>query len=256
MESKVTVITGGSAGIGAALARELYQAGHSVVIAARRKDALESLVSELGERAIGVPTDVTRRSDVERLRDAAIAKFGRVDVWVNNAGRGISRPVLEPTDADFDEMMLVNVKSALYGIQAIVPYFIERDAGHLLNVSSFLGRVPVATRRSAYNAAKHALNALSANLRMDLREAHPNIHVALVMPGLVSTEFARNALGDTGAPPPPASIRMGVQTPEEVASVIHDVIENPVPEVYTNPASAQLTRSYYNDVAAFEAGKE
>ena len=133
-----------------------------------------------------VPTDVTRRADVERLRDRAIEAFGHVDVWVNNAGRGITKPVLELTDDELDQMMTVNVKSALYGMQAIVPHFIARGRGQIVNVSSFLSRVPFATFRSAYNAAKAALNALTANARVDLARAHPGIHVTLVMPGLVS----------------------------------------------------------------------
>src|ERR671932_1694461 len=175
-QSKVIVITGASAGIGAALARHLGGAGHALALAARRGEALQAVARESGERAIAVVTDVTRRADVERLRDEAIGVFGRVDVWVNNAGRGISRPVLELTDADFDEIMAVNVKSALYGMQAIVPHFIERGAGHVINVSSFLSRVPMATIRSGYSASKAPLNTLTANLRMDLAAAHPDIH--------------------------------------------------------------------------------
>jgi NAD(P)-dependent dehydrogenase (short-subunit alcohol dehydrogenase family) len=77
--------------------------------------------------------------------------------------------VLDLTDEDFDQMMVVNAKSALYGMQAIVPHFKERGAGHLINISSALGRVPFASYRSAYSAAKAALGSLTANLRMDLR---------------------------------------------------------------------------------------
>jgi len=89
---------------------------------------------------------------------AALAKFGHIDVWVNNAGRGISRLVSELTDEDIDEMMLVNVKSALYGMQAVLAHFGERGSGRIINVSSMLGRVPFAPIRSAYPASKHALN--------------------------------------------------------------------------------------------------
>jgi short-subunit dehydrogenase len=159
------------------------------------------------------------------------------------------RPVLELTDADFDTMMAVNVKSALYGIQAIMPHFKERGSGHIINVSSFLGRVPAAAFRSAYNAAKHALNALTANLRMDLRAEYPNIHVSLVMPGAVSTEFHTNALHS------PEELRplINAQTPEEVATVMIDVIDHPRPEAYTNPVvQMPQVQRYYADVAAFE----
>src|SRR5688572_22171352 len=164
----VVVITGASAGIGAALARELVSRGARVVLSARTPETLRAVAASLGDAAHAIPADVTRRADVERIRDEAVTAFGRIDVWVNNAGRGISRPVLELTDDDVDEMITVNVKSALYGMQAVVPYFMAQGRGHLINVSSFLGRVPLASPRSAYSAAKAALNSLTTNLRMDL----------------------------------------------------------------------------------------
>src|SRR4029077_16181756 len=128
-------------------------------------DALQRVAAEISSPTHVVTADVTRRADGERIRDEALRAFGRVDVWINNAGRGILRPVLELTDDDVDEMFAVNVKSALYGMQAIAPHFIARGRGPRINVSSFLGRVPIATPRSAYNAAKAALNSLKANLR-------------------------------------------------------------------------------------------
>src|SRR5262245_48789989 len=193
MSSKVIVVTGASAGIGAAIAKKLGAEGHAIVLAARREDELEEAAKASGERALAVTCDVTRRADVERLKARALETFGHVDVWINNAGRGITRSVLDLSDEDVDAMMAVNVKSALYGMQAIVPHFMERGEGHLLNVSSFLGRVPVAAVRSAYSAAKAALNSLTTNLRMDLARTYPNIHVTLVMPGIVLTDFSKHA---------------------------------------------------------------
>ncbi|MFL5561684.1 MAG: SDR family oxidoreductase [Gemmatimonadaceae bacterium] len=274
-DRKVVVITGASGGIGAALARLLGSAGQDVVLAARRAGELAAVARDSGDAALAVTTDVTDRRSVEALRDRAIAHFGHVDVWVNNAGRGITKPALQLTDADFDDMMTVNVKSVLYGMQAIAPHFVERGAGHIINVSSFLGRVPLASIRSAYNAAKAAVNALTANVRADLAVSHPGIHVSLVMPGLVATDFARNALGNTAGnasgsvsgsasgsavatpiPTPPRSAPGAAtpQTAEEVAAVIAGVIANPVAEVFTNPASAEIARRYFEDVAAFERG--
>jgi short-subunit dehydrogenase len=247
-EMRHIVITGASGGIGAALAVQLGAAGHRVALAARRESELQEVARRAGDGAIVVPTDVTRRGDVERLRDRAVAAFGHVDVWVNNAGRGITRPVLELTDEELDDMIAVNVKSALYGMQAIVPHFVARESGHLINVSSFLSRVPFATFRSAYNAAKAALNALTANARVDLARAHPGIHVTLVMPGLVSTDFQRNARG--GTPPLPPSTPS--QTPEQVAAAIVGVIHRPVAEIYTNPQQAAVAVDYFTDVGAFE----
>ena len=258
MMSPVVVITGASSGIGAALARRLAFDRARLVLAARREAELKAVCEEalkLGAKtAIAVTGDVTKRADVLKIRDAALEARGRIDVWVNNAGRGITRSVLELTDEDIDEMIAVNVKSAIYGMQAVIPHFIERRSGHLINVSSFLGRVPIASFRSAYSAAKAALNSLTANLRMDLRD-YPGIDVTLVMPGVVATEFARNVRGE--ARPPisagvPGSSPMKPQTAEEVAERIAEVIKHPVAEIYTNPASADIARRYYADVAAFE----
>ncbi len=245
---KNIVVTGASGGIGAALAVQLGAAGHRVALAARREEALREVAARAGAGAIIVPTDVTKRSDVERLRDKAIGELGHVDVWVNNAGRGITKPVLELTDAEFDEMMTVNVKSALYGMQAIVPHFIQRERGQIVNVSSFLSRVPFATFRSAYNAAKAALNALTANARVDLAQKYPNIHVTLVMPGLVRTDFQRNAIGGSPTLPPSTP----AQNVEDVAAAIVRVIEHPVAEIYTNPQQASVALEYFQDVGAFE----
>jgi short-subunit dehydrogenase len=261
MSERVIVITGASAGIGAALARELGGRGHTLVLAARREPELREVAASAGagkEKTLTVVADVTRRQDVERIRDEALKAFGRVDVWINNAGRGISRSVLELTDDDVDAMISTNLKSALYGMQAIVPHFMARGDGHLINVSSFLGRVPVASVRSVYSASKAALNSLTANLRMDLRASHPRVHVTVVMPGMVSTAFGKNALGADGAslphgaPPAPGG-PFSPQSPEEVAVTIASVIDAPVAEVYTNPVHADLARRYFENVAAAEA---
>jgi len=182
--AKTVVVTGASSGIGAAVATQLAARGDRVVLAARRGDELDRLAGELGANAFPVVTDVTVRADVEHLRDRAIERFGAVDVWINNAGRGLSKLAAEVTDDELDQMIAVNVKSALYGMQAILPHFRERGAGQIVNVSSFLSRVPMASIRSAYSASKAALNSLTANLRMDLAASDPGIHVTLVMPGL------------------------------------------------------------------------
>lgn len=253
--NRIVVITGASRGIGAALARELGRRGDRLVLAARTEQALDEVAAtSSAAHTHTVAADVTRRSEVERIRDEAIRTFGHVDVWINNAGRGILRPVLALTDEDVDEMIAINVKSALYGMQAIAPHFMERGRGHIINMSSFLGRVPVATPRSMYSAAKAALNTLTANVRVDLRRTHPDINVSVVMPGLVTTEFARHARGSTG-PLPPGAIGspMKPQTADEVAVIVADLIDRPVAEVYTNPASHAVAARYFEDVDRFES---
>ncbi|HVV82543.1 MAG TPA: SDR family oxidoreductase [Kofleriaceae bacterium] len=236
---KLIVITGASSGIGAALAEECARRGARLVLAARRKEELEAVAARTG--ALAVPTDVTHRVEVEALAAAAIAHAGRIDVWVNNAGRGISRTVSELTDEDVDEMMTVNVKSALYGMQAALTRFKAARQGHIINVSSMLGRVPFAPIRSAYSAAKAALNSLTANLRMELADDFPAIHVTTVMPGVVATEFGKHARH--GGPDSRALPQ--AQPVEEVARAIADAIESPRAEVYTRPEMQQLAVAYY-----------
>src|SRR6266480_2528895 len=138
MTNEVTVITGASSGIGAALAKQLGSKGHQLVLAARREKQLKEVAKQAGTRALVVPTDVTRRADVEELRSQALKEYGHLDVWVNNAGRGITKSVLDLTDQDVDDITSVVLKSVLYGMQAIIPHFQERGRGHLINVSSRL----------------------------------------------------------------------------------------------------------------------
>ncbi|HYU87882.1 MAG TPA: SDR family oxidoreductase [Candidatus Bathyarchaeia archaeon] len=252
MTNEVTVITGASSGIGAALAKQLGSKGHQLVLAARREKQLKEVAKQAGTRALVVPTDVTRRADVEELRSQALKEYGHLDVWVNNAGRGITKSVLDLTDQDVDDITSVVLKSVLYGMQAIIPHFQERGRGHLINVSSLLGRVPLLSHRSIYSAAKSGVNVLTANARMDLKGKYPGIHVSLVMPGMVETDFYRVA---NTPQVPRAGSQVGpmiVQSAEEVAAQIVRLIENPVAELYTNPASADLVSRYYGDVGKFE----
>jgi len=255
MPNKVTIVTGASSGIGAEIARRLGADQHRLVLAARRQSKLDAVARDAeragSPRAIAAHADVTNREEVDALAALAIAEFGGFDVWINNAGRGITRSVLDLSGDDVDEMIDVNVKSALYGMQTAARHFLERGAGHILNVSSFLGRVPLALHRSAYNAAKAALNALTANMRMELHARSPNIHVTLVMPGMVATEFARNALGA----PADAPVYSGphVQTVAQVADIVAEIIRNPVAERFTNPSSAEMARTYFADVGEFES---
>jgi NAD(P)-dependent dehydrogenase (short-subunit alcohol dehydrogenase family) len=238
---KTIVITGASEGIGAALAVQLGAAGARLVLVARRADALAEVVARSGPHALGVAADVTRRTEVERVRDAAIARFGGIDVWVNNVGRGITRMVSELTDDDVDTMMLVNVKSAIYGIQAVLPHMKARGEGQIVNVSSMLGRVPFAPQRSAYSAAKHALNALTACLRAEIAATHPAIRVTLVSPGAVATGFGANALhGGVDSRTLP-----GAQSAEEVAAVIAEVIASPQDDVYTARGARERVVAYF-----------
>jgi NADP-dependent 3-hydroxy acid dehydrogenase YdfG len=246
VEQKVVVITGASAGIGAALAERLAGEGASVALVARRKDALETVAARCGANALPVVADVSRREEVRRVVEETLGRFGRIDVWINNVGRGISLPPSELTDEDVDEVMRTNVMTALYGMQEVLPHFKERGGGHVINVSSLLGRVPFATIRSAYCGAKHFLNALTATFRAELQETHPGIQVSLVSPGVVRTEFGLKALhGGPDSRQLPDS-----QSAEEVADVIAGVIESRVADVYTRKGVQQRIAEYYASVGA------
>src|SRR5437763_1979685 len=148
-ERKTIVITGASGGIGAALTQVLATEHHNLAIAARREKELDAVGAEAQQHgASGVAcivADVTNRTDVERIARETTERFGGFDVWVNNAGRGITREVVDLTEQDIDEMMSANVKSAVYGMQVAAAHFLKRGAGQIVNISSFLARVPMAS---------------------------------------------------------------------------------------------------------------
>ena len=240
MESKVVVITGASSGIGASLAIKLSGHGHRVALAARRKKELDEIAARCPAEQMAVVTDVTRRENMQRLRDRTLERFAGIDVWVNNAGRGVGRRVLELTDPEFDEIIDVNLRSVLYGMQAIVPYFQQRHRGHLVNVSSYLSLVPLVTYRSIYSAAKSAVNSLTENLRKDLRNSYPDIAISLVFPGAVNTDFVNKALGGT-----PQATYLKAQDVAEVADLMVDLIHNPRPVLFTDSAGAELAKAHF-----------
>lgn len=246
MTETVVVITGASGGIGAAVAEQLAHRGTSIVLVARRREALDATVARCGARAIGVQADVTDREAVRHVVRTALSHFGHIDVWINNVGQGITRPPSELTDDDVDDIMRVNVKSALYGMQEVLPHFRARGAGHIINISSMLGRVPMATMRSAYCGAKHFLNALTATFRDEVQATHPGIAVSLVSPGVVRTDFGLNALhGGPDSRALPYS-----QSAEEVAAVVAGVVESRAPDVYTRAGAHQQVLSYLDGLAA------
>jgi NADP-dependent 3-hydroxy acid dehydrogenase YdfG len=238
---KIVVITGASGGIGAAVAQLLATRGASTVLVARRETALRAVAERCGENALPIVADMTSRSEVRRVIELAIARFGHIDVWVNNVGQGITRLPSQLTDDDVDDMMRVNVKSALYGMQEVLPHFQSRDTGHVINISSMLGRIPYVVTRSAYTGAKHFLDALTANFRMEIQESHPDIQFSLVSPGVVRTDFGLNARhGGPDSREIPYS-----QSADEVAAVVVDVIESRRPDVYTRAGSRQRVIDYY-----------
>lgn len=243
----VVVITGASGGIGAALARHVAPT-HALSLIARRAAELHALGDELtaatGSSVLTITADVTSRGEVQRIVRETLAHFGRIDAWVNNVGQGITRMPSELTDDDLDDMMRINVKSALYGMQEVLPHFKTAGRGHVVNVSSMLGRAPFALQRSAYSAAKHFLNALTANFRTEVQATHPEIQFSLISPGVVRTEFGLNARhGGVDSRALPES-----QSADEVAAVIAAVLQDRRPDVYTRTGSAARIAAIYTSI--------
>jgi NADP-dependent 3-hydroxy acid dehydrogenase YdfG len=244
MQDKIVVITGASGGIGAVLAETVAARGASVALLARRADQLRAVADRCAGRALPLVADVTKRADVGRAVDETIARFGHIDVWVNNAGQGISRVPSELTDEDVDAMVAANVKSVLYGMQAVLPHFKARGRGHVINVSSMLGRIPFAVIRSAYSGAKHFVNALTQMFREEVQQTHPDIQFSIVSPGVVRTDFGLNARhGGADSRTLPAT-----QSAEEVAVVIADVIASRKPDVYTRRGAKERVAAFYATV--------
>ena len=189
IQGKVVVITGASSGLGEATARLLSAQGATVVLGARRVDRIEAIARELeaaGGRALALPTDVTRAADVQRLVDAAVEKFGRIDVLVNNAGLMPSSPLERLKIEDWDRMIDVNIKGVLYGIAAALPHMKARKSGHIVNVSSVAGH-KVRAGTAVYSATKHAVRVLTEGLRQEVKPY--DIRTTIVSPGAVATEL-------------------------------------------------------------------
>jgi short-subunit dehydrogenase len=246
MPSLTIAITGASSGIGAALAELLAKRGDNVALIARREKELREVAAKCGPNALVVVADAARRAEVKRAVAETIARFGHIDVWVNNAGRGITRMPSELTDEDVDGMFAVNVKSALYGMQEVLPHFKERGTGQVINISSMLGRIPFAVFRSAYSASKHYLNALTANFRQEVQQTHPGIQFTVVSPGIVRTEFGNSALH--GGPDSRSFAES--QSAEEVAEIIAGAIASRAADVYTPPNGRERVLAYYSSLGS------
>jgi NADP-dependent 3-hydroxy acid dehydrogenase YdfG len=186
---KVVVITGASSGLGEAAARHLSARGAPVVLGARRRDRLEALVGELtgkGGKATAVVTDVTVRAEVQRLVDAAMTHYGRVDVMINNAGLMPQSPLGRLKTSEWDRMIDVNIKGVLYGIAAALPYMERQKSGHFINVSSVAGH-KVRAGGAVYSATKHAVRVISEGLRQEVKPF--GIRTTVISPGAVDTEL-------------------------------------------------------------------
>lgn len=189
IESKVVVITGASSGLGESTARHLASLGASVVLAARREDRLNAIVQDItaaGGKATAVAVDVTRREDLEKLIQHAVATFGRVDVMINNAGFMAIAPIAELRVDEWDRMIDINIKGVMYGIAAALPVFQKQGSGHFINISSVAGIKVFSPGGSVYSGTKYAVRAISDGLR---HEVGKSIRTTTIEPGAVDSEL-------------------------------------------------------------------
>ncbi|MBE2316988.1 SDR family oxidoreductase [Solirubrobacter sp. CPCC 204708] len=186
-DSPVFVITGASSGIGAATACRAVEAGYRVVLAARSKDKLDALVSDLGDGALAVETDVTEWDANEALIATALDAFGQVDVVFANAGFGAARGWLNETPEHWRAMVLTNVLGAAYTVRAAIPA-LKESRGHVLLTGSVAGRRVMPG--SLYSATKWAVTAMAEAVRIDLNGT--GIRTTLISPGGTETPFFDN----------------------------------------------------------------
>jgi len=215
----VVAVTGASSGIGAATARSLVDAGASVVIGARRRQRLDELASELGERVATVVCDVRRVEDGLALVETAVERFGRLDTLVANAGIGAYGGIMDLTDEQLTAIMDTNLPGTVWPIRAAVPVMLEAGGGDIVIVSSVAG-LRGGADEAVYAATKFAQVGLAGALDRELREH--GIRVTAICPAAVKTEFAIGA-GRTDDDP---ALDDYLQ-PEDVAHAIRTVLEQP-----------------------------
>lgn len=186
VEGKVVVITGGTRGIGRAIAEECVRRDARVVICGRNPDAVAAAADELG--ACGVPADVSDYAQVESLRDAALERHGRIDAWFNNAGISIGyRPVDDTEPEQLARIVAINLTGHLFGCRAILPYFRERG-GYLMNMCGRGYKGEATPHTAAYAATKTAIASLTRSLAEENRDV-TNLSVNGFVPGMVETDF-------------------------------------------------------------------
>jgi 3-oxoacyl-[acyl-carrier protein] reductase len=219
LQDRVVVITGASAGIGRATARELVGAGARVVLGARRKERLDELEAEAAGRVVGMEMDVRSPDDNRRLVLMALERFGRVDSLVANAGIGMYGGILDHTDEALQTMLDTNVAGTVWPIRAVVPHFIEQGHGDIVIVASVAG-FRGGGDEAVYAATKFAQVGLAGGLDRELREH--GIRVTTIGPAGTSTEFAMGAGRYEGMPALETYLK-----PEDVAFAIRTCLEQP-----------------------------
>jgi short-subunit dehydrogenase len=229
-EARVVAITGASAGIGRATALRMARQGCAIAACARRGDRLDALAREIGAgggRALTIVADVTSELEMVSFVERTMERFGRLDVMMCNAGFGVYGAIDDISTDQMRKLMDVNYFGTFYAARAALPVFRKQGRGHIVIVSSIVGKrgVPYV---GAYSATKFAQVGMAECLRSEL--AGSSIHVSVVCPISTTTEFADVMIRETGSD---VSRSLGpVQSVEDVAEAVARAIDHPIPEVY------------------------
>ncbi|MBD2311444.1 SDR family oxidoreductase [Desertifilum sp. FACHB-1129] len=237
------LITGASQGSGKATALLFARKGYNVVLAARQADRLESVaqaVREIGVSALAIPTDVSQIEAVQKLVEQSLGFYDQIDVLVNNAGICLTGEMANTSLEDWQQIMNVNFWGYVYTIQALLPHFLERQQGTIVNVGSFGGKMPL-PNMTAYCASKYAITGMTETLRLELTPKA--IHVGIVHPGIINSDFLERAVfKGTETDTQKGRQRMQeilqgpiVSQPEEIAQAVWDVVRFKVDEKVVGP---------------------
>ena len=191
LEGKAAVITGGASGMGRAMADRFGAAGARIMIADVEGPAMDAAVAEMNDAgidAVGVLTDVSSERDMDELAEAALSRFGQVNVVCNNAGVGGGGLMDELTTADWEWILGVNLWGVIHGIRVFLPHLLEHGDGHIVNTGSIAGHTSY-PNIGPYNASKHAVVTISETLYNELQDRGSSVGVSVLCPGLVTTNI-------------------------------------------------------------------
>ena len=239
MSNRIAVVTGGTAGIGRAVVRRLSTSGFDVAVLARGRAGLDAAVAEVqeaGARAIGIPTDVSDRAQVEKAAEQVEAELGPIDVWINNAFVGALRYSWDLADDDFRRITEVTYYGQVYGTQVALERMRPRNRGSIVNVSSSLAHrgIPL---QSAYCGAKHAIKGYTESVRIELSATGSDVTVSMVtLPGVNTPQFNwnDNQFPEDGHPMPVPPLYQ----PEVPARTIVDVALRPRHDAWVGTPTA------------------
>ena len=238
-------ITGASQGIGKATALLFAKNGYDLIITARTKDKLESVAEEirsLDRQIIAITADTGDRMAIEALVKLGLEKFSQIDVLVNNAGICMSAPMAKTTIEDWEKIINVNLWGYIYSINALLPHFLARNQGSIINVGSFGGKVPL-PKMTAYCTTKYAVTGLTETLRLELEPQ--GIQVSGIHPSVTNTNFLERTIFRDSNPQQMKQLLSSPLSsqPEDVAQAIWDAVQHPQAEVIVG--SAKIPTFFY-----------